>query len=125
MSDLERIDEYNAAFEQALQQGDADACAGLCAGKAILMPPEEQPVMGRDAIKNHFAGLGADSSVRGSVVELEISGDLAYQHSKVSWGSGDNARYTNSLDVLQRQNDGRWLLLASAWNTSNGFELSE
>ena len=125
MNELERIDDYNLAFEQALQSGDADACARLCAENAILMPPEEPPVKGSEAIRNHFAGLGADSSVNGSVLELNISGDLAYQHSRVSWGSGDDARYTDSLDVLQKQTDGRWLLLASAWNTSTGFKQSD
>lgn len=125
MNDLERIDAYNAAFQQALQQGDAEACAGLCVETAVLMPPEEPPVKGREAIRNHFAGLGADTSVHGSVVELEISGDLAYQHSRVSWSGDDGSRYTDSLDVLQKQADGSWLLLASAWNTSAGFDLEE
>lgn len=123
MSDLEQINRYNAAFQQALQQGDAEGCAALCADLAILMPPEEATVKGREAISRHFAGLGADASVQGSVVDLAISGDLAYQHSRVSWDSGAGRKYTDSLDVLQKQDDGSWLLLASAWNTSSGFDI--
>lgn len=122
MSDKEQIDLYNAAFQQALQQGDAAGCAALCAETAILMPPEEAPVKGRKAISRHFAGLGADPSVQGSVVDLEISGELAYQHSRVSWGSDGSRKYTDSLDVLLKQADGSWLLLASAWNSSGGFD---
>jgi ketosteroid isomerase-like protein len=125
MSDKEQIDRYNAAFELALQQGDAAGCAALCAETALLMPPEEAPVSGREAISRHFAGLGADLSVRGSVVELEISGGLAYQHSRVSWDSDGGRRYTDSLDVLQKQADGSWLLLASAWNSSGGFDSAD
>jgi ketosteroid isomerase-like protein len=121
MSDLERINQYNEAFQRAMQMGDADACIALCAENAILMPPEEPPVKGRAAIRNHFSGLGADASVQGNVVELSISGELAYQHSRVSWRGDEGSRYTDSLDVLQKQDDGSWLLLASAWNTSSGF----
>ena len=121
MSDSEGIDQYNNAFQQAMQQGDSEACASLCVETAILMPPEELPVKGHDAIRKHFADLGPDPSVQGRVIELEISGDLAYQHSQISWRSDGGISHTDSLDVLQKQDDGRWLLLASSWNTSSGF----
>lgn len=125
MTDLERIEHYNNAFQQAMQHGDAEACIALCTPSAMLMPPEEPPVKGHDAIRKHFSGLGADPSVSANVVELNVSGDLAYQHSRVSWSGDDGARYTDSLDVLQKQDDGSWLLLASAWNTSSGFATEE
>ena len=121
MSDQQQIDRFNNAFQQAMQQGNGEACVALCVDSAILMPPEEPPIKGHEAIRNHFANLGPDSSVQGSVLELEISGDLACQHSRVSWSGQGGAKYTDSLDVLQRQGDGNWLLLASSWNTSSGF----
>ena len=122
MSDLQQIERYNAAFQQALQQGDAEACAALCVETAVLMPPEQAPVTGRAAIINHFADLGADASVHSSVVDLTLSGELACQHSRVSWGDDGARKYAESLDVLQKQADGSWLLLACAWNTSSGFD---
>ncbi len=122
MSETNQIDEYNNAFQSAMQTGDVEACVALCTEDAILMPPEEAPVRGREAIARHFSGLGADASVQATVIELNVSGDLACQHSQVSWNGDDGPRYTDSLDVLQKQSDGRWLLLASSWNTSSGFQ---
>ena len=121
MSDLDNIDKYNRAFQSAMQAGDVEACVALCTEDATLMPPEEAPVQGREAIGKHFSGLGADPSVQASVVALSVSGELACQHSRVSWSGDDGSRYTDSLDVLQKQADGSWLLLASSWNTSSGF----
>ena len=122
MSDLELIGEYTAAFQQALHEGDGKTCAELCVENAVLMPPEEPPVIGREAIMQHFSSLGADPSVRGKVMHLEVSGDLAYQHIRVSWEADDGSRYTDSFEVLQRQADGNWRCLASSWNSSSGFE---
>jgi ketosteroid isomerase-like protein len=122
MSDLESIGEYTAAFQKALHEGDGKTCAALCVENAVLMPPEEPPVVGREAIMQHFSGLGADPSVRGKVMDLEVSGDLAYQRMRVSWDADDGSRHTDSLEVLQRQDDGSWRCLASSWNSVSGFE---
>ena len=122
MSDLESISEYTAAFMNALLEGDGKACAALCTENAVLMPPEEAPVVGSEAISRHFAGLGADPSVEGEVISVEISGDLACQQTRISWDSNGGRRYTDSLEVLQRQADGSWRCLASAWNTVAGFK---
>ena len=122
MSDLELINEYNVAFMKALHEGDGKACAALCVDDAVLMPPEEAPVIGSEAISRHFAGLGADPSVHGEVINLEISGDLALQRTRVSWDADGGARHTDSLEVLQRQADGSWRCLASSWNSAAGFK---
>lgn len=122
MSDHELIDEYTAAFQKALHEGDGDACAALCAESAVLMPPEEAPVIGSDAISRHFAGLGADPSVRIELVNREISGDLAFQQTRVSWDADGGTRHTDSFEVMKKQADGSWLCLASSWNSVAGFK---
>lgn len=122
MSDLDQIGEYSAAFQKAMHEGDGKTCAALCVDNAVLMPPEEPPVIGRDAITKHFADLGADPSVHGEVVNLEVSGDLAFQHTRVSWDADGGRRHTDSFEVLQKQADGNWRCLASSWNSVAGFE---
>jgi ketosteroid isomerase-like protein len=122
MSDLDLIGEYTAVFEKALHDGDGDTCAALCVENAVLLPPEEAPVIGKAAIGRHFANLGADPSVRLETINLEISGDLAFQQTRVSWDGDGGARHTDSIEVMQRQADGNWRCLASAWNSAAGFK---
>ena len=121
MSDLESINEYTAAFQQALHEGDGKTCAALCVDNAVMMPPEEALVVGNEAISRHFADLGADPSVKIELINLEVSGDLAFQQTRVSWDEDGGSKYTDSFEVLQRQADGSWRCLASSWNTAAGF----
>lgn len=121
MSDLESIGEYNAAFLKALHEGDGKTCAALCVDNAVMMPPEAALVVGNAAISRHFADLGADPSVQVETINLEVSGDLAFQQTRVSWDADGGTRYTDSFEILQRQADNSWRCLASSWNTATGF----
>ncbi len=123
MSDIEKINAMNAAFQEAVRVGDGDKCASLCDENAVMMPPNTPLVEGHDAIRQHFANLGPDSTVTASTPKIEVSGKLAYQLYRVSWGSDGNTKYTDCLDVLKQQDDGSWLSVASAWNSEDGFDL--
>ncbi len=52
MSEIEKINECNSAFQDALRVGDGGKCALLCEENAVLMPPNAPPVEGRGAIKS-------------------------------------------------------------------------
>ncbi len=125
MSDKEKIDACNAMFQEALRQGDADRCAAMCTEDAVMMPPNAPPIEGCEAIKRHFAKLGPDSSISAEISKVEVFGELAYQLSRVSWASDGNTKYTDALDVLRKQADGSWLFVASAWNSSGGFDQAQ
>jgi uncharacterized protein (TIGR02246 family) len=122
MNDVEKINALNADFEKALREGDGEKCAAMCDENAVMMPPNKKPIEGREAIKQHFANLGSDSTVSGETLSIEVSGGLAYQRSRATWNSNGQQRYTDSLDVLKQQDDGTWLFIASAWNSSEGFD---
>lgn len=122
MSARDGIDACNSAFYQALREGDGEVCASLCAEDAVMMPPNAAPIEGREAIRQHFAKLGPDASVAADIVKIEASDRLAYQRTRVSWDANGRTKYTESIDVLRRQDDGSWLFVASAWNSSEGFE---
>ena len=94
MSELEKINTCNVAFQKALREGDADKCASMCAEDAVMMPPNAPPVEGRDAIKRHFANLDPDSTVTAEILKLEVFGRLAYQLNRVSWDSNGKTKYT-------------------------------
>lgn len=122
MSEIEKINARNVAFQDALRKGDADTCASMCAEDAVMMPPSAPPVEGRDAIKQHFAKLGPDATVTADILKTEVFGGLAYQRSRVSWDSNGKTKYTDTLDVLRQHDDGSWLFVASSWNNSEGFD---
>ena len=122
MSEIEKINTCNVAFQKVVREGDADTCASMCAEDAVMMPPNAPPVEGRDAIKRHFARLGPDSTVTADILKVEVFGRLAYQRSRVSWDSNGKTKYTDCLNVLRQHDDGSWLFVASAWNSSEGFD---
>jgi len=122
MNEIEQISAFNTMFQDALREGDGEKCASLCADNAVMMPPNETPVEGRDAIRRHFADLGPDPSVGGEILETRVSGQLAYQRSRVSWDSNGKTKYTDSLDILRQQDDGSWLYVACAWNSAEGLD---
>ena len=122
MSDKDKIYALNAAFELAMREGDGDKCASMCDENIVMMPPNKQPIEGRDAIKQHINKLGPDSTLTGESLSIEISGGLAYQHSRASWRSNGKTKYTDSIEVLKQQDDGSWSFFACSWNSSEGFE---
>ena len=122
MNDIEKISALYAAFQEALRKGDGDMCASMCTENAVLMPPNELPVVGSEAIRQHFANLGPDSTVTGKALKTEISGKLAYQHSRMTWESDGKTKSTDSLDVLRQQDDGSWIFETCAWNSVEGFD---
>ena len=124
MSDIEKINELNAAYQEAMREGDGEKCASMCDENAVFLPPNKSPIEGREAIKQQVDNLGSESTLTGEVQSIEVSGRLAYQRSRVTWDSNGKKKYTDSLDVLQQQDDGTWLFVASAWNSSEGFDLT-
>ena len=122
MSDIEEIHALNAAFEEAMKEGDGDRCAAMCSENAVFMPPNKPPVEGREQIKQHINNIGPDSTLTGEALTIEVSGGLAYQRSRASWESDGKTKYTDSMEVLQRQDDGAWVFIASSWNSSAGFD---
>ncbi len=121
MSDLEKIRECSSAFDEALKVGDGEMCASFYVQDGILMPPNTPLVQGREAIGKHFTDLGPDSTVGGDILKTEISDSLAYQSTRATWESDGKTKYTDCLDVLQKQDDGSWLYVWSTWNSEEGL----
>ena len=66
-------------FERAVEQGDADALAALYTQGGVLLPPNEEAVKGRDAIRDYWAGFLADGgfAIDVETVEVYVAGDTA------------------------------------------------
>lgn len=122
MSEADQINFCIQAFMEALRLGEAEKCASMYEENAVVMPPNEPPIFGRESIRQHFANLGSDPSITAEALKIEVSGELAYDRSRVTWGSSGKTKYTDCLDVFRKQDDNSWAFIASTWNSVEGFD---
>jgi len=110
-------------YVTASNEGDAEALAGLYAEDALLLPPDHEPIHGRDAIVE-FWRQGTDEGLEVSTLRLEVDGDVAYMVGRyrlppTQEESADSGQY---VLCLKRQPDGSWKLTADIWNGSGASD---
>jgi uncharacterized protein (TIGR02246 family) len=108
-------------YVAASNEGDADALASLYADDAVLLPPDHEPVQGRDAI-GAFWREGTDEGLEVTNLTLEVDGNLGYLVGRYHLPAtteepADSGKY---VMCLKRQPDGSWKLTADIWNRSSG-----
>lgn len=117
----------NRDFAAALNARDAKAAAALYADDAVLFPPGEPLVRGRQAIEEYWRAAIESGGVRDVSVETidaSSSGSLGYETgSYVLTANGpdgdpviEKGRY---VELLRREQDGRWLSTHGIWNASH------
>jgi uncharacterized protein (TIGR02246 family) len=116
----------NRDFAAALNAKDAKAAAALYTMDAVLIPPGESIVQGRDAIEEYWRGaleLGGVREVTVETMDALSSGSLGYETgSFVLTADGpdgtpviDKGRY---IELLRREPDGTWRSSHGIWNAS-------
>jgi uncharacterized protein (TIGR02246 family) len=113
------VDRYVAASNE----GDAEALTALYADDAVLLPPDHEPIHGREAI-GEFWRQGTDTGLEVSTLRLEVGGDVAYLVGRyhlppTEQEEADSGQY---VLCLKRQADGAWRLTADIWNGSGGSD---
>ena len=93
-----------ARYVAASNRGDADALAALYADDAMLLPPDHEPIKGRQAIGD---------------------GDIGYLVGRYHLPPTDEEPADSGKYVmcLRRQRDGSWKLTADIWNRSGDDEV--
>jgi ketosteroid isomerase-like protein len=109
-ADRAAIEAVSADYTTAVQAGDAAAVSALHTDDAILHPPNEPSISGREAIDAYFARIHAEpvdlTYVTEDVVVAE-AGDLAYEV-----GTWEGGKY---LSVYRRTPDG-WKIVIDSWS---------
>ncbi|HEY7482654.1 MAG TPA: SgcJ/EcaC family oxidoreductase [Gemmatimonadales bacterium] len=113
------VDRYVAASNE----GDAEALTELYADDAVLLPPDHEPIRGREAI-GEFWRQGTDTGLEVSTLRLEVDGTVAYLIGRYHLPptEGEEADSGQYVLCLKRQSDGSWKLTADIWNGSGGSD---
>jgi uncharacterized protein (TIGR02246 family) len=106
-------------YVDASNQGDATALAALYADDAMLLPPDHEPIRGREAI-GAFWRQGTDEGLEVTNLAVEVNGNLGYLVGRYHLPAteeepADSGKY---VMCLKRQRDGSWKLTADIWNRS-------
>ncbi len=126
------VDQANAAFTEAFNQGDAAAVAALYTEDALVLPPNAEMVEGPDAIEAFWRGVmqtGVED-VSLKTLSLHAAGRVAvevgtYSLSIAPAGLTDSGKY---VVVWKQEEGGAWKLQTDIWNSSQplpGAEMSE
>ena len=118
------IEAANAKFSEAYARGDAKALSAMYTSDAIVFPPDSEMIRGNEAI-GEFWKATRDSGVQSAAlttVDVERSGDVAYEVGKVSLtiqpaGKEPTTAVAKYVVVWKRQTDGAWKLHRDIWNS--------
>jgi len=106
-------------YVDASNKGDAATLANLYADDAMLLPPDHEPIKGRDAIRA-FWRQGTDEGLEVTNLAVEVNGNLGYLVGQYHLPATDEEPADSGKYVmcLKRQRDGSWKLTADIWNQS-------
>ena len=113
------IEETNARFMEAFNQGDAAAATALYTEDAILFPPGHDMVRGLQAIQEFLAAYIETNVLSGLVLtssDVQAGGNLAVGAVNVQ---GLTSGYEGkALVVWKKQEDGSWKLYRDMWSSN-------
>lgn len=112
-------------FIPALNTGDTDTLVAMYAPDAEVMAPGNPRAIGHDAIRALVTKLSGELQAGGVAIELNeddeagASGDLGWHSGSyvVKDASGAVVDSGNYLAVMQRQADGKFLMIRDTWNS--------
>ena len=122
----EAIEAAVRRYVAASNAGDAEALSDLYADDAVLLPPDHEPVRGRDAIGAYWSH-GTDEGLEVTTLSVEVDGGLGYLVGRYRPPATDEEPADSGKYVmcLKRQRDGSWKLTADIWNQNGDDEAEE
>lgn len=125
-ADEARIREIINRAVTAFGAGDAETLAAIRTEDSVVLKPEAEPLIGkqarRDSLEAVFAQFDVDESR--TIEEIDIAGNRAivWGTYKVTLAPKDNSapicESGNYIDVLHKQPDDSWLFARTIWNAT-------
>ncbi|MEQ8304319.1 MAG: DUF4440 domain-containing protein [Cyclobacteriaceae bacterium] len=132
-NDREAIKKTAEIFSANYVKGAYDELIDIYTDDAVLMPPGQEMIYGREHIYKFWTRDSLYQQVYHRTVSdrLEIVGDFAfdngYWYSKANYNSQERPLYSGKyLIIWKRTRDGQWKMYHDAWNNrANGWEETE
>jgi uncharacterized protein (TIGR02246 family) len=122
------IGEHNRAVEAALASRDLEAMMAEIAEDAVWMPPKEELLIGKEAIRAFYDRIFSQGGFEGGLdpdnQELHVFGDWAVFRAVLVGtatpsGGGEEYPVANKVvNLLRRGPDGTWKHVWDIWNAS-------
>jgi len=113
------LTDATSRYVEASRGGDAHALAALYEEHAILLPPDDEPVEGRDAIEAYWR-RGLEQGLEVHTSRVESSGPVAYSIGR--WflpATAEEAADSGKLVLCWKRVGRSWMLTADIWNGSS------
>jgi uncharacterized protein (TIGR02246 family) len=127
-ADRAALNKLREDFIAAFNNGDTIGIASTYSENAVLMPQNQEPVMGRTAIETYYKGLHDQVNARISLTSQEltmIGEDSALDRGTYVMSIAPKAAGSTPLEdagkylvILQRQPDGAWKVTRDIDNSS-------
>ena len=121
--DVAAIEASVQAYNQAVRSGDWAAVAALYTEDAILMPPNQPIVQGREAILTWMEAFPPLTEFNLVTTEIDGCGDIAFVRGTLSMtmspeGAPEPIQDTGKyIEIRRRQEDGSWLISVDTFNS--------
>lgn len=127
------IEEASAASAQAMLSNDIEKSVANYADNATSMPPNSEPLKGKEAIKAwtvEMSKMAKMTDVKFGTVEVDASGSIAYEVGTYDMtmempGMGEMKDKGKYMAVWKKQADGSWKVHADIWNTNTPMQMPE
>lgn len=118
-ADRQRIDALVQRYAEASNAADPDALAALYAEQAILLPPDDGMLVGRDSIRAFWTD-GLEPGIALAPERTEVRRGLAWVAGRYTIAGFEGAAPDSGKFVLclQRDDAGDWAIAVDIWNTT-------
>ncbi|MBL6614702.1 MAG: nuclear transport factor 2 family protein [Reyranella sp.] len=116
------IEAAHRAFAEAAVRHDLEGISSVFADDAVIMPPDSEMVMGRDAILRHWKGAfdGGLSGLEIHPTDIQIIGDVAIEigHASLSMAPAGAAAIDINVKYIEiwKKVRGQWRVSRGMWN---------
>ena len=119
--DMKKIlEDFDAAYNEAFNRGDAAGCAAFFSEDVILMAPGAPMTRGRKAFEETYISRMEESTGgrhSNALVEFGVDGNLAYEIGTYAVTGANPPEQGKFLNILKRQADGSWQIAVSIFNS--------
>lgn len=114
------LEDFDEAYNEAFNRGDAAGCAAFFTEDVMLLPPDQPMIRGRKAFEETYQSRIEDNSGgthTNELVDFGVNGDLAYQIGTYAIADSDPPEKGKFVNILKRQSDGSWKVSVSIFNS--------